>query len=195
MTNFEELNHYEILDIPIDASSFEISRAYRNALELYSEDSLQTYSLFSETERASILEKIERAYHTLSDRTKRLAYDASLSDKSTVADRQQDHIPSQALRSNPHNEYLVTHRDEGFLTASSEPKAGSTSQIICAEAPGETSSINTSSACQEDTLCWPVEQEDPSIAGNSWSRLFYKILLTISLFVLILLIFVEVLRP
>ena len=195
MTNFEELNYYEILDIPIDASSFEIGRAYRNALELYSEVSLQTYSLFSDIERASILEKIERAYNTLSDRTKRLAYDASLSDKSTVAERQQDHIPSQALRSKPHNEYFVTHRDEGFLTASSEPKAGSTSQIICAEARGGTSSINTNSACQGDNRCWPVEQEDPSMAGNSWSQLFYRILLVTSLFVLIILIFVEVLRP
>lgn len=195
MTNFEELNYYEILDIPINASSFEISRAYRNALELYSEDSLQTYSLFSDKERASILEKVERAYNTLSDRTKRLAYDASLSDKSTVADRQQEHFLSQALGSNSHNEYFVTHRDEGLLKAGSEPKASSTSQIICAEAPGETLSINTNSACQEDTLCWPVEQEDSRMTGNSRSQLFYKTLLTISLFVLILLIFLEVLRP
>ena len=195
MTNFEELNYYEILDIPINASSFEISRAYRNALELYREDSLQTYSLFSDKERASILGKIERAYNTLSDRTKRLAYDASLSDKSNVADRQQDHILSQALRSNPDNEYFVTHRDEGLLKAGSESKASSASQIICAEAPGETSSINTNSACQEDTLCWPVEQEDSSMTGNSWSQALYKILLVTSLFVLIFLILGKILSP
>ena len=93
MTNFEGLNYYEILDIPIDASSFEIQRAYRNALELYSEGSLLTYSLFSDRERANILKKIEKAYNTLSDRTKRVAYDASLVDISTVSYSQKAHNP------------------------------------------------------------------------------------------------------
>ena len=78
MKNFEELDYYEILDIPIDASSFEISRAYRNALELYSEDSLLTYSLFSDRERVNILKKIVRAYNTLSDDTKRRTYNERL---------------------------------------------------------------------------------------------------------------------
>jgi len=48
MKNFEELDYYEILNIPVDASPFEISRAYKNALEVYGESSLLTYSLFSE---------------------------------------------------------------------------------------------------------------------------------------------------
>ena len=91
MNKFEELNYYEILEIPANASSFEIRRAYRNAVEVYSDHSLLTYSLFSAEERINILKKLEDAYNTLIDRTKRTAYDASLSDKSSNTDIPQDH--------------------------------------------------------------------------------------------------------
>ncbi len=76
MKNFEELDYYEILDIPVDASPFEISRAYKNALEVYGESSLLTYSLFSKKERIIILSRIKQAHDTLIDRSKRTEYDA-----------------------------------------------------------------------------------------------------------------------
>ena len=82
MRNFEELNFYEILEISIDASPFKIKRAYKNALEVYGKESLLTYSLFSEEERSDILRRIENAYKTLIDKTRRTAYDASLGDES-----------------------------------------------------------------------------------------------------------------
>lgn len=83
MRNFEELNFYEILEITMDASPFKIKRAYKNALEVYGKESLLTYSLFSEEERIDILRRIEDAYNTLIDTTKRTAYDASLRDESS----------------------------------------------------------------------------------------------------------------
>jgi hypothetical protein len=52
---------------------------------------LLTYSLFSAEERVNIIKKLEDAYNTLIDRTKRTAYDASLSDKSSNTDIPQDH--------------------------------------------------------------------------------------------------------
>jgi DnaJ-class molecular chaperone len=195
MTNFEGLNYYEILDIPIDASSFEILRAYRNALELYNEGSLLTYSLFSDRERANILKKIEKAYNTLSDRTKRLAYDASLSDKSTVAGSQKGHNPSRALSSKPRKEYIVTRKNEGCLTASSESNTRLTSQISGVEASGGISSINANSASEENIRSGIAEQQDPSKAGSFWSQALYKIILVTSLFVLIFLILGEILLP
>jgi DnaJ-class molecular chaperone len=82
MRNFEELNFYEILEISIDATTFKIRRAYENALEIYGRKSLLTYSLFSEEERVDILKRLEDAYLTLIDKTKRKAYDATLRDKS-----------------------------------------------------------------------------------------------------------------
>jgi len=78
MKNFEELNFYEILEISIDASPFKIKRAYKNALEVYGKESLLTYALFSDEERVDIIRRIEDAYNTLSNKTKRAAYDASL---------------------------------------------------------------------------------------------------------------------
>ena len=81
MRNFEELNNYEILEISIDASPFEIRRAYKNALEVYGGGSLLTYSLFSDEERDNVLNRIKQAYDTLIDKSRRAAYDASLSGK------------------------------------------------------------------------------------------------------------------
>jgi DnaJ-class molecular chaperone len=83
MRNFEELNFYEILEISVDATPFKIKRAYKNALEVYGRESLLTYALFSDEERVDILRKIEEAYNTLRDKSKRAAYDASLSGTST----------------------------------------------------------------------------------------------------------------
>ncbi len=81
MRKFEELNFYKILEISVDASPFKIKRAYKNALELYGKDSLLTYTLFSDEERVDILKRIENAYNTLIDKTKRTAYDASLTER------------------------------------------------------------------------------------------------------------------
>jgi DnaJ-class molecular chaperone len=78
MKIFEELNHYEILEIPVDASSFEIREAYRDALSIYNEDSLVTYSLFTEEERDGILKKVEKAFGTLIDEKRRVDYDRNL---------------------------------------------------------------------------------------------------------------------
>ena len=87
MRNFEELNFYEILEISSDASQFKIKRAYKNALEVYGKESLLTYSLFSEEERIHIFRRIEDAYNTLIDKTRRTAYDASLRDNLTAYSR------------------------------------------------------------------------------------------------------------
>ncbi len=78
MKRFEELNHYEILEIPVDASSFEIREAYRDALSIYNEDSLATYSLFTGEERDRILNKVEKAFGTLIDEKRRVDYDRNL---------------------------------------------------------------------------------------------------------------------
>jgi len=78
MKKYEELNHYEALEIPPGASPFEISQAYKDALSIYSEDSLITYSFFDDSERDLILKKIEKAFLTLIDPIKRAKYDRML---------------------------------------------------------------------------------------------------------------------
>ena len=78
MKRFEDMNYYEVLEIPVNASPFEVSQAYKEALSIYHEDSLVTYSFFDDHERDRILKKIEEAFLTLIDRTKRAHYDSSL---------------------------------------------------------------------------------------------------------------------
>jgi len=78
MKNFDELNNYEILDISINASEFEIRQAYKEALSIYDKDSLSTYSLFTDEERSNVLKKIEEAFYTLIDETSRADYNNML---------------------------------------------------------------------------------------------------------------------
>lgn len=102
MKNFEELNYYELLEISFDASPFEIKKAYKNALSIYDENSLLTYSLFVDAERKKILKKIEDAYDTLIDKSKRKSYDAMLRVRSFVVDnhdyKNHAHLPDDNKR-------------------------------------------------------------------------------------------------
>ena len=84
MKSFDELNYYELLEIHFDATSLEIRRAYRNAVTIYSEDSLLTYSLLSDDDREKILQKIEDAYLTLKDENKKTLYDKTLRNETGV---------------------------------------------------------------------------------------------------------------
>jgi DnaJ-class molecular chaperone len=80
MKNLDGLTYYEILKIPENSSSFEIKRAYKDVLSMYNEDSLVTYSLFSNEERDKILKTIKEAFLTLIDENKRTAYNTTLLD-------------------------------------------------------------------------------------------------------------------
>jgi len=78
MRSFNGLNYYQILKIRPNSSFVEIKRAYQDALAIYREGSLATYSLFSPDDRVQILNAIEKAYITLIDEDKRAAYDRML---------------------------------------------------------------------------------------------------------------------
>ena len=84
MKKFEGLNYYEILGIPINASNLEITKAYREGLSIYDDDSLATYSFFKDDERKKILEKIEEAFLTLINEDKRADYNWKLVDSGKV---------------------------------------------------------------------------------------------------------------
>jgi len=76
----EELDHYELLEVPRDARREEIERAYELVRAAYSGDSLAAYSVFEDDEAVALRERIERAYRVLSDPAARSAYDAMRSD-------------------------------------------------------------------------------------------------------------------
>jgi len=97
MKNFDGLTYYEILKIPANSSSFEIKRAYKDALSTYNEDSLVTYSLFSDEQREKILKTIKEAFLTLTDENKRAAYDNILCDSGKIKPK----IPSMQNQKKP----------------------------------------------------------------------------------------------
>lgn len=70
--------YYEVLDVSVDASACEIKRAYHAALAIYDDNALVTYSLFSEEQRADILDDIKMAFETLGDHDKRKNYNRQL---------------------------------------------------------------------------------------------------------------------
>ena len=78
MPNFKDLNYYEILETPINASIFEIRQAYKETLSIYGGDSSISYSFFTEEENKEILDRIEQAFSTLVDKKKRELYNKRL---------------------------------------------------------------------------------------------------------------------
>ncbi|MBW1781011.1 MAG: helix-turn-helix domain-containing protein [Deltaproteobacteria bacterium] len=118
MPRFEELNYYEIFEIPINASNFEIRQAYRNALSMYGEDSPISYAFFTEAEREEILERVEEAFSTLINDQKRKQYDKTLVDKkiidSAILKRKRQKTPTP----------LFSSRSPGGDTVSKKIKRG-----------------------------------------------------------------------
>lgn len=117
MKRFEEQNYYEMLEIAFDASSNEIDRAYKNAVAIYSEDSLLTYSLFTSDEREAILKKLEEAYNTLIDDTRRRYYDKRLRLCQTNYDNQEQ--MNIELIQPPEDNQFVAHSH--YLTNKGQP--------------------------------------------------------------------------
>ena len=75
MRSIDELDHYELLEIPQAATSAEIDRAYRMAQQTYGEGSLALYSVFEGFDAASIRSRLDEAYRVLADPETRKAYD------------------------------------------------------------------------------------------------------------------------
>ena len=84
MKTFEGENYYQILQLAVNASAIEIRRAYREALAIYEEESIATYSLFSARQREVLLQAIEKAFDSLIDEDKRAAYNQMLIDTGQV---------------------------------------------------------------------------------------------------------------
>jgi DNA-binding transcriptional regulator YiaG len=122
MKKFDGLNYYEVLKIPMTSSYFEIKRAYKDALSLYDEDSIVTYSLFSKEERNKIIEDIENAFSTLTDDQKRAAYDQMLVDSGQMEtlipsrEKQYASTPLSSTHASVNESHLYSKVKEKLLT-------------------------------------------------------------------------------
>jgi curved DNA-binding protein CbpA len=126
MKRLMEQNFYDLLGIEFNASSFEISHAYKENYQLYHEDSLVSYSFFSREERHEILAKLEEAYSTLIDEKKRSRYDQSLIDCGILKEemKSRDGRKTTGLISDskhPTHNKILTIRDELKTMVSSNP--------------------------------------------------------------------------
>jgi hypothetical protein len=97
MRPLAELNHYELLDLSFGVTSFDIRQAYKAALELYSEDSMLTHSLFSAEERKEILAGLDEAFATLINDETRQTYDEMLVQKGVLKRGGSDKDPGKSL--------------------------------------------------------------------------------------------------
>jgi len=74
----EEMDYYEILSVPFDATADEIESAYRFARSAYEENGLASYGLLSPEKRLEMLGRLEEAFETLYHFDKKMAYDRDL---------------------------------------------------------------------------------------------------------------------
>ncbi len=88
MDRITEQNYYSLLDIPPKASFEEVRAAYDQAINIYSSDSISTYSLFTEKERKQILSRLTEAYKTLTNGRLRKEYDHLLVKKGELTDQE-----------------------------------------------------------------------------------------------------------
>jgi len=89
MTPLQSKTLYELLDVADDASLYEIRRAYEEAHQLYSHESIGSYSFFTEAERKKILAELEHAYLVLINSGSRYAYDQELISQGRMEDGRQ----------------------------------------------------------------------------------------------------------
>jgi curved DNA-binding protein CbpA len=85
MKKLTEQNYYELLDISPQASSQEVRNAYDQAINIFSADSISTYSLLSQKERELILERLVNAYKTLANSLLRAEYNKLLVEKGELS--------------------------------------------------------------------------------------------------------------
>jgi len=90
----KEKTFYDLLDILPNAPPSEIRRAYKEARDLYAQESLASYSFFTTDDRRHLLEQIEKAYLILIDPGSRQKYDQELVSRGLLTEDQcsRDHL-------------------------------------------------------------------------------------------------------
>jgi len=76
MKPLDDLDHYEVLEVPPGAGYEDIERAYQMTRAAYTNGSLALYSIFSNDDASVIRNRIDEAYRILKDPKSREHYDA-----------------------------------------------------------------------------------------------------------------------
>ncbi len=78
LKKIEDLDFYDLLNLPLDASPQEVENAYLKALATYHDGALASYGVLAPQERRLILDKIEAAFSTLANPERRRDYDSRI---------------------------------------------------------------------------------------------------------------------
>lgn len=97
-----EQDHYQVLEVPYDATTEEIQRAYDAVREIYQSDALVAGSILTPDERRAILDRLSEAYQTLIAEESRRFYNEALSESSpalrtVLSPRTEPSAPGRAL--------------------------------------------------------------------------------------------------
>jgi MinD-like ATPase involved in chromosome partitioning or flagellar assembly len=79
------MNHYELLNLTLDAPVHAVEQAYLQLSYIYSHQAMAGHGGLSDQTRKGMVNVIHEAYYALSDRERRAAYDATLSDVEKTA--------------------------------------------------------------------------------------------------------------
>lgn len=85
MKKLTEQDYYNLLDISPKASFEEVRSAYDQAMNIYSTDSISTYTLFTQKERDLILSRLAEAYKTLTNSQLRKEYNHFLIERGELS--------------------------------------------------------------------------------------------------------------
>ena len=85
MKRLTEQNYYVLLGVSPKASFEEVQSAYDEAVSIYSNDSISTYSLFTQEEREQILARLVDAYKILTNSQLRKEYNQILVEKGELS--------------------------------------------------------------------------------------------------------------
>ena len=132
MKPLEELNHYEALEIGIDATAEQVEKAYRMLEATYEPDSLAVYSLLDAADVTAISERIEAAYQVLSDEEGRQGYDLSLrgAEKSEVS--LDDDVSGEDVEAGDHARALALEDVQALDDGEAEPRDFDGAGLRCA---------------------------------------------------------------
>ncbi|MFP8873507.1 MAG: helix-turn-helix domain-containing protein [Myxococcota bacterium] len=132
MKPLEELNHYEALEIGIDATAEQVDKAYRMLEATYEPDSLAVYSLLDAADVTAMSERIEAAYQVLSDEEGRQGYDLSLrgAEKSEVS--LDDDVSGGDVEAGDHARALALEDVQALDDGEAEPRDFDGAGLRCA---------------------------------------------------------------
>jgi len=140
MRTIEELDHYDLLELPRGADGAQVEKAYRSLSATYAPDSLAIYSILDESDAECMRERIEQAYRVLSDEEQRHHYDVFLVQGVPPASEIEDEETGE--EPGAHQASVSPPPASAPPPADAEPASKSTSQHVLAASDADETDYN-----------------------------------------------------